>query len=236
MIRGVVGSIPLSSLVRATAPSSVVVRPLCASNDTEKAYRIPSLEDAGRLPIKFRECDNETIFNLSIHGVHGARKERLLREVMVVDKCDWSTARQKVFEMDKANDTFRSMIKLPYQIGVFGGLIGALSSIPLVFYKPWALWFNEKFVHADLPDGGMEELDASFWNVGSWTWGWMEPYLGTASFVLLGLQFTRAQMQKIQWKPYTEMVLSWRANRLAHQYPQYNRVIVRDFSKSDPWD
>ena len=106
----------------------------------------------------------------------------------------------------------------------------------------------------DLPDDGLADLD-TFWNVGSWTWGWMEPYLGTASFVLLGLQFSRAQMQKMDWKPYTEAVLSWRANRLADQftfffvflprmffhinhnrYPQYNRVIVRDFAKSDPWN
>ena len=73
------------------------------------------------------------------------------------------------------------------------------------------------FFLQDLPDGGIDALQ-SFWNVGSWTWGWMEPYLGTASFVLLGLQFTRAQMQKINWKPYTEAILSWRANRLANRY------------------
>lgn len=42
-------------------------------------------------------------------------------------------------------------------------------------------------------------------------------------------------MQKMGQKPYTEMLLSWRANRLARSYPQYNRTIVREFSKSDPW-
>jgi hypothetical protein len=63
----------------------------------------------------------------------------------------------------------------------------------------------------------------------------MEPYLGTASFVLLGLQFMRTQMRRMHWKPYTESILSLRANRLARLYPQYNRMIVRDFSKSDPF-
>jgi hypothetical protein len=31
-----------------------------------------------------------------------------------------------------------------------------------------------------------------------------------------------------------EMLLSYRANRLAARFPTYDRHIVRDFSKSDP--
>jgi hypothetical protein len=62
----------------------------------------------------------------------------------------------------------------------------------------------------------------------------MEPYLGTASFVLLGLQFARSHLQRLEWKPYTEALLSTQANRLAEQYPQYRRDIVRDFAKSAP--
>jgi hypothetical protein len=43
-------------------------------------------------------------------------------------------------------------------------------------------------------------------------------------------------MQKMGIKPYTELLLSMRATRLAAKYPQYERNIVREFSKSDPWD
>ncbi len=59
--------------------------------------------------------------------------------------------------------------------------------------------------------------------------------MGTLSFFLLGLQLTRTHMQKINWKPYTEMILSKRADRVARRYPRYERQIVRDFAKSDPW-
>ena len=103
MIRGLMSSASLVSATRHSAASSVAVRSFVTSNkgqDTRSDYRTPSLEVAERIPIKFRECDNETIFNLAIHGVHGARKERLLREIMVIDGCDWNQARMKVDEMD----------------------------------------------------------------------------------------------------------------------------------------
>ena len=76
---------------------------------------------------------------------------------------------------------------MPFKLGA---TTGAVSSVPLVFHMETAIWFNEQFVHSDLPDGGLDALD-TFWKVGNWTWGWMELYLlGTASFVLLGFQFT----------------------------------------------
>merc|ERR1712232_1393597 len=102
--------------------------------------------------------------------------------------------------------------------------------VPLVFHRPTAAWFCEKFVHEDVPDGGIEELD-KFWKVGNWTWGWMEPYLGTASFVLLGLQFTRINMQRLHWKPYTERILDWRADRLVKNTHNIMRILFVNFLK-----
>lgn len=64
----------------------------------------------------------------------------------------------------------------------------------------------------------------------------MEPLLGGLSFVLLGFQFARAQLDRIGLKPYTELLLSRRANRLANRYPMYDRAIVREFAKTDRWD
>jgi hypothetical protein len=199
------------------------------------AFRVPTLATARAQPRKYRELDNESLFIMAVDGEFGARKERLVREVMSVDSISWVQARQKVDgEINLANDAFAWLVRLPYKLGVTAGLFASLTAIPLVFHRPTAQWFCETFVFEDLPEGGIEALD-SVWKVGNWTWGWMEPYLGTASFVLLGLQFTRMHMQRLHWKPYTEKILSWRANRLADKYPQYNRNIVRDFSKADPW-
>ena len=199
------------------------------------SFRVPNLEEAATQPRKFRECSNDLLYTLAITGEYGARKERLVREIMRVDKIEWEVARNKVeTDINAANDRGKWLVTLPYKVGVLAGLGAGISAVPLVFHKPTAAWFCETFVHEDLPEGGLESLD-SIWKVGNWTWGWMEPYLGTASFVLLALQFTRIHMQRLHMKPYTEWVLSWRADRLARDFSQYDRSIVRDFSKADPW-
>ena len=46
--------------------------------------------------------------------------------------------------------------------------------------------------------------------VGEWTWGWMEPMLGTLSFILLAFQFSRSQMRRMAW-----FVTSWAALSVA---------------------
>lgn len=198
-------------------------------------FRVPSIEEAANQQRKFRECTNDLLFVMSSAGEYGARKERLVREIMRVDKVDWTTARSKVdTEINVRNDRGKWLVTLPYRLGVFLGLSAGISAVPLVFHRPTAVWFCENFVNEDMPEGGIESLD-TIWKVGNWTWGWMEPYLGTASFVLLALQFTRIHMQRLHLKPYTEMMLSWRADRLARDFPEYDRSIVRDFSKADPW-
>lgn len=83
--------------------------------------------------------------------------------------------------------------------------------MPLVFSLAVAKPFNEWFVTTDVPPSSELDtfLEASFaqpegegdgvysglahvvvdaWQVGSWTWNWMEPPLGTFSFVLLCMQ------------------------------------------------
>lgn len=64
----------------------------------------------------------------------------------------------------------------------------------------------------------------------------MEPPLGTISFVLLCLQFGRAQLSNMQKNPYTEWMRKKRAVRLRGLYPQYNRFIVEDFAMTDSFD
>lgn len=41
-----------------------------------------------------------------------------------------------------------------------------------------------------------QEKDLETWlEVGAWTWNWMEPPLGTITFVLLCIQLSRSHMQ-----------------------------------------
>ena len=129
--------------------------------------------------------------------------------------------------MAKANHSGMFLLTLPYKLGIAGGFAVAAATIPLCFSLDTALWFNEAFVTTDVP----EDADLETWlEVGSWTWNWMEPPLGQASFFLLCLQYMRAQMQNVGFKPYTDSVKSYRANSLINAFPQYNRSIVEDFS------
>ena len=72
--------------------------------------------------------------------------------------------------------------------------------------------------------------------VGSWTWGWMEPPLGQISFFILCMQFTRDRMQNIGWQPYTESIKNYRADKLIGLYPQYHHRIMREYSLGDWFD
>lgn len=80
-----------------------------------------------------------------------------------------------------------------------------------------------------------EELN-TMWLVGKFSWEWMEPMIGTLSFVLLGLQFTRMQMLHVGLTPYADFLIQWRARRLVRKFPQYDKNIVMDFAATDKWN
>jgi hypothetical protein len=67
----------------------------------------------------------------------------------------------------------------------------------------------------------MQELETYF-EVGMWSWGWMEPPLGQLSFFLLCIQFSREQLDKLQYKTYAQMLKDKRANGLCEMYPKYH--------------
>ena len=60
----------------------------------------------------------------------------------------------------------------------------------------------------------------------------MEPPLGQISFVLLCLQFSRAQLENLGIKPYTQRIKRWRAEHLASVFPQYDSKVVMNYSES----
>ena len=123
-----------------------------------------------------------------------------------------------------------AMFQLPLEGGLLLAATGAIVAWPLVFDLAPAKAF------ADITHASYDELpDPVVWvNTGTWTWAWMEPLIGTASFSILCLQLFRGQMKKLALKPYTHYVQSRRANRLADRYPQYTRSIVKDFGRSQP--
>mmetsp|Transcript_3325 Transcript_3325/g.7456 ORF Transcript_3325/g.7456 Transcript_3325/m.7456 type:complete len:259 (+) Transcript_3325:216-992(+) len=198
-------------------------------------YRVPATEEVLEMPRKFRQLSNESIFELSIHGKHGATRERLVREIMRVDNCSWVAARDKVREMNETNDQFRFVAQVPYYVGVSSAFLGGFASLPLVFHKGTVIWFAENIVKMDPADIPVEEM-TSWWTVGSFSWSYMEPLLGTLSFVLLAAQFMRNNMQHLEFHPYSSKINSMRGNRLCKLYPKYDENIVREFAITDSWN
>lgn len=195
----------------------------------QEETRYPTLEDAVAQPRHICEFSNEAIAILAMQDDHDAACERLRREIMVVDGISWQEADEKLVDIDKVNDQYNWIGTMPYKIGIGVAIVSGFGAIPMVFELNTALWFNELFVTTDVPEA--KDLE-TVWEVGSWTWNWMEPALGTASFTLLTLQFSRAQMLNLGLKPYTSWLVSKRADRLAARFPQYDKDIVRKFSKT----
>ena len=115
-------------------------------------------------------------------------------------------------------------------LGLAMSLGAGVMSFPLVFDFDTVYSFNERYVTADVPDA--KDLQ-TFLEVGSWSWGWMEPVLGQVSFVLLLLQFARNQILNLGIRPYGNMLKESRARYLEKKYPQYDKVFVRWYAKSD---
>merc|ERR1719401_1718311 len=104
----------------------------------------------------------------------------------------------------------------------------------MVFHRSCAQAYGEHVAGEQLPEGVQDVSELTTNQVGTWTWNWMEPMIGTASFVLLCLQFARAQSVKMNLRPYTESMLRWRANRVAREFPQYDGSMVRVWSRDLP--
>jgi len=134
-----------------------------------------------------------------------------------------------VSEVSKTNRDALRITKYPYFISIGLSMFAAFASLPMVFDLSTAKLFNEYCVTTDLPEA--RDLETVL-EVGSWTWGWMEPPLGALSFSLLCLQYSRAQWQSLGLHPYTQTLINRRANMLADAYPQYDPAVIRQYSES----
>jgi len=201
-------------------------------DQVERAARtVPSIVEAKSMPFDISHVSNDALYILAEMGQHDACWERLVRNVMAVDEVDWVTACDKVSDIDRVDRQYLWLATLPYKVGIFTGLTCTLGALPMVFHRPTVEAFNEIYVTTDVPEE--KDLETAL-EVGNWAWNWMEPPMGTIGFMILSMQLVRAQMQNMGWKPYTHLVKSYRADRLARLYPQYNADVVREFSQSMP--
>lgn len=181
------------------------------------------------MPRTFSAMRHEQILQLCVEGSLEARREALTRNVMAVDGIEYDQAVKVVNQIARDNQQKFVFEYLPYHTGMGVALTGGIASFPLIFHKETVLWFNEHFVTADVPP--VEDLE-TFWEVGSWSWGWMEPMIGQVSFVLLVLQFARSQAINLGLKPYGHFMLNSRGKRMVQKYNQYDPLFVQWFSES----
>lgn len=192
----------------------------------------PTVDIAKMMPVGMAEMNNETLVTIAALGNHEARAEVLVRHIMSVDDIEYDDAFSKFEEIAQANrDATSKLAVYPYFMGIGVGMVAAFGSLPMVFDLNTALWFNADYVTTDVPEP--RDLETIL-EVGSWTWNWMEPPLGALSFTLLCLQYARAQLTNLGLHPYTDRVINNRADTLAAAYPQYDPIIIRQYSESDP--
>eukprot|EP00566_Odontella_aurita_P016223 CAMPEP_0113548008 /NCGR_PEP_ID=MMETSP0015_2-20120614/12663_1 /TAXON_ID=2838 /ORGANISM="Odontella" /LENGTH=275 /DNA_ID=CAMNT_0000448607 /DNA_START=129 /DNA_END=959 /DNA_ORIENTATION=+ /assembly_acc=CAM_ASM_000160 len=190
----------------------------------------PSLEYVKAMPSSFSSMRHEQILQLSAEGIPEACKEALIRNIMGVESIDYERAELELEKIAKSNRKNVFLHHIPHKVGLFGAISAGVVSFPLVFHLGTVQAFNEMFVTADVP----EAKDIETWlEVGSWSWAWMEPLIGQASFFLLTMQFARAQIQNIGVMPYSDYIRDMRARRLVKLYPNYNPAFVTAFSMSD---
>ena len=181
--------------------------------------RYPTRDECRSQPRSHSEFPCDTLLLLAAHGDHGACTERLVREVMLVEELDWPTARRQVEAMEDAN----APSEAPGNAAAAVTVAAACAALPMTFSKDTALWFNKHYVTAEVPPSS--DLD-TWLEVGAWTWNWMEPPLGTISFVVLCVQLTHARA--------ISPVLAWakqrRADALVQRYPQYSPLVLRQWA------
>ena len=189
-----------------------------------------TVEDAKKMPKDYYEMPNDMLLTMAVMGDQDARSERLIREIMSVDGSSWEDSQSKFQEIVAANRSGNFLMTLPYKVGIVTAMAIGVVSIPMIYDLETVEWFNELYVTSDRPEE--KDLETPL-EVSNWAWNWMEPSMGTASFVLLCMQWSRAQLQNIDAKPYTHMIMHRRATRLASEFPTYNAGILREFSLGD---
>ena len=180
----------------------------------------------------FKDLSGADLFRMSgsFEPSHrlGSSRERLAREIRIVDNVSHEDALEVVRGMARKNVEGLTMSLLPYNLGIGIACIAGYVSIPAVFSLEFAKAFNEVAVTTDVPQAS--DLNTML-EVGMWAWNWMGPPLGTVSFYMLCVQYARDQGENIGHKPYHTILEEKQGKKLAAAYPQYHKIIVRDYGQ-----
>lgn len=190
----------------------------------------PTIAEARRLPREYFEFPDHVLLTMAANFDHDARRERLTREIMAIDEVDWDAAQGRVALIGQATHEHIGMYIAPFKVVIYTSLLAGFASFPLCFHLDTVKWFNDVFVTTDVAKP--EDLETIL-EVGSWSWGWMEPPLGQISFFLLCLQLARDQGANIGKKSLAETLRLRRAMTVADKFPRYNRKIVLDFAETE---
>jgi len=237
MTREMEGLAELLSKAHATSSQNLMLRQAMEEGLQKVPPRTefrPQMHMVVNQPTHVSQFDSAVVAQLALQGSHSAHKEQLLREIMFIDGVSWEAAHKKLYEMDAFNERFYWVQTMPYRIGITAAVFGAIGGTLLVFCSPVAESYGTGVAGEALPEGVESIHEMTINQVGTWTWSWMEPMIGTASFVILCAQFARSQAWKLNMRPYTEAMQRWRADRLAAHYPQYDKAAVRAWAKHLP--
>mmetsp|Transcript_6211 Transcript_6211/g.13402 ORF Transcript_6211/g.13402 Transcript_6211/m.13402 type:complete len:276 (+) Transcript_6211:103-930(+) len=181
------------------------------------------------ISICMQDMDDQTLVTLASIENHTAREEVLRRHIMDVDNVPYADACRTFATIEVINKKGHYLVALPYKIGIFSATFVGIAAIPMVFHLPTIEWFNVWAVTTDVPE--MKDLETPL-EVSIWSWNWMEPPLGLASFVLLCMQYVRGQMLNLGMKPYTGWIKAYRGQKLANAFPQYEEKILIAYSET----
>ena len=224
----------VQSIVRRAASKHnfILARSISSSPPDDVSFKDgkPTLQYAKKLPKTFAEMTNEQILQFAELGIPEACRECIIRDVMVVDQIEYDEAMEVFKHIAKCNREGMPLAALPFKVGFGLAFTGGIASVPLVFELNSVTWFNDTFVTAEMPP--LEDLE-TYLEVGSASWGWMEPILGQVSFFLLCMQFARSQLQNLGIRPYYNWQRERRAAKLVRHFPQYDADFLRAYSKID---
>lgn len=218
-------------LIAQTSTRSMASLPTSEGGD-EQQFRDgkPTLAYAKKLPKTFASMTNEQVLQFAEMGIPEACRECIVRDVMVVDQVEYDEAMKTFDEIAANNRRLMWLAAMPFKAGFLVSFTGGIASIPLVFELKSVEWFNEHYVTAEMPP----PTDLETWlEVGSASWGWMEPVLGQVSFLLLCMQFARSQLKNLGIRPYFNWQREMRAARLVAAYPKYDAEFLSNYSKCD---
>jgi len=153
-----------------------------------------------------------------------AHEERMFREIMKKEQCSELEAIKIIHRIFfETTDRLKKSMVLQ-RAGLCMVSVAGIGCIPLVFDKSTALWVNSNWVGLPVE----EDIDTAL-AVGAWTWNWMEPVMGTFTFVLLAAQVAKQFMKNLGMHPYKEYMRHKRVQAIQKEFPQFDPVITRSF-------